>query len=370
MAVCDLNVNIGKQILDPANHLPLMKMVYSDNILESKFAEAGALNVFNPEVEAIGSKEDLAISQSIRIRFKNYRNPFTSVGIKEVQYADDETCPPRMEVDCAPGCISTENEWRYEDVRFKNEFQVGVTWCVKQKKLLFQDAEQKFSESIEDSKTVFSTVGWSEFVCQAIDNPAPTLLPRFQSVFPTHYFDAGSADRYTTMTNVFNYMKRVFQGRWDSEFFVIADPQFELDMLTVQNNDWHQYNKTGIPTAQGNVDLFVAGGFRPMPALPKLWGSAILIAPDTVSYYPGAGALSGANLNPFQNADGSKYYVVIGSRRSFYHGTVPLMDKTYFPPTCAGGEEAIQQVWMSYYKLLFNEEVFVVAFDQDSGLSS
>lgn len=368
MSVCDLTVNVGSQPLDPATHLPLMEMVYSNQILEEKFQAAGALNFFRPEVDDRW-KNDLAIHQSIRIRFKNYRNPFNHVGVSEITYDDEQSCPPVMEDQCDPSCISSENSWRYEDVQFKNKFRVGVSWCVENEKLLYQDAESRFNESIEDSKTVVSTVGWSELICQAIANPATTLLPAFRNLFPTHYFDAGNADEYTTLTQVFNYMKRVYGARWNSEFVVLADPQLELELASTVS-DWHNYNATGIPTAQGNTDIFVAGGFTPMQLLPKLWGSAIYIAPDVVDYYPSSGSLSGDNLNPFQNASGDRYYVVIASKRAYFHGAVTLMDKKYFPATCDNKDESIQQTWLSFYKLLFPNEVFVVAFDNPNGGAS
>lgn len=368
MSVCDLTVAVGTQPLDPATHLPLMEMVYSNAILEEKFQSAGALNFFSPEVDDRW-KNDLSIHQSLRIRYKNYRNPFNNVGISAIEYQDGETCPPVMEDQCDPGCVSSENAWRSTDVLFKNKFRVGVSWCVESEKLLYQDGEQRFNESIEDGQKVQSTVGWSELVCQAIATPATTLLPHFQAIFPTHYFDAAGADPYNTLTQVFNYMKRVFGPRWNSEFVVIADPQLELDLASTIS-EWHQYDKTGIPTAQANTDIFVAGGFTPMNLLPKMWGKPIMIAPDVVDYYPTTGSLNGDNLNPFQNASGSKYYVVIVSKRAYFHGAVSLMDKKYFPATCDNKYDSIQQTWLSFYKLLFPNEIFVVAFDQTGGISS
>lgn len=368
MGVLDLTVNVGSQPLDPETHLPLMKMVYSDQILEEKFQTAGALNFFKPEVDDRW-KNDLDVHHSIRVRYKNYRNPFNNVAVSDVTYKDGETCPPVLDQACTTGCVSTENSWRTIDVTFSKNTRVGVSWCVETEKLLYQDAESRWNESVSDAQEVHSTLGWTELVGQAIANPATTLLPAFRNVFPTHYYDAGDADRYDVMTRVFNYMKRLYGRRWDSEFVTIADPQFELDLLDVQTNI-HNYDKTGIPTAQGNVDTFVAGGFRPMPALPRLWGSAILIAPDVYSYYPDSGSLSGDNLNPFQNADGSKYYLVVVSKRAFFQGAVTLMDKQYFPATCDNKYSSIQQSWLHFYQLLFPNEVFVVAFNQDGSISS
>jgi len=363
MAFCDLTVDVASQPLDPATHLPLMEMVYSNNILEEKFASAGALDFFTPEVEMIGDKKDLSISQSIRIRFKQYRNPFNNVAISAVTYNEDENCPPVMDSQCDPGCISSENKWRYEDVRFKNKFRIGVSWCVEEEKLLYQDAESRFNESVDDSKTVVSTVGWSELICQAIATPATRLIPNF-SLSATHYFDATTADPYDTMTLVIQYMQRVYGPRWASDFAILADPQFELDILDGQSN-LHNFNNDGQVTPWGHMDTFVAGGFRAMTALPKgLWGKPVMIAPDVVDYYPTEGALAGQNLNPFSNQAGTKYYVVIVSKRAFYHGAVPLMDKHYFPATCDNKNESIQQTWISFYKLLFPNEVFVVAFNR------
>lgn len=367
MAVCDLTVNVGLQPLDPATHLPLMEMQYANPILEERFAKAGGLNFFQPEVDPTW-RNSPSISQSIRLRYKKYQNPFDVVGVKAVTYKEGASCPPQLDVDCGT-CISSENEWEYADVLYKNEFQVGVQWCVKQEKLLYQDAESRFAESIKAAETVQSTVGWSELICQAIDEPATTLLPKFRNIFPTHYFDAGSADQYDTLTLVQNYMQRVYAGRWQSDFVILAHPQLELDLASTQSN-WHQYDKTGIATAQSNTDVFVAGGWNPMQLLPRNWGKQILLSPDVVDWHPSTGSLSGANLSPFENSDGSKYYVVIVSRRAYFHGAITLMDKTYFPPNCTDGKESIQQVWMSYYKLLFPNEIFVVAFDYDGGYSS
>lgn len=362
MAVCDLSVSVGSQPLDPATHLPLMEMVYSNNVLEEKFGAAGGLDFFKPEVDD-SWKNDLSVHQSIRIRFKDYRNPFNNVAVSEVEYDEDESCPPVMSSQCDPGCISSENSWRYADVRFKNKFRIGVSWCVEEEKLLYQDAESRFEESLSDSKVVTATVGWSELICQAIAAPASRLIPNF-ALSATHYFDAANADQYDTMTKVIQYMQRVYGQRWASEFAIIADPQFELDILDNQASNLHNYDTTGVVTTNGNVDEFVAGGFRAMTALPRLWGKPVYIAPDVVDYYPTSGPLAGQNLNPFSNAAGTKYYVVIVSRRAFFHGAAPLMDKHYFPATCDNKNESIQQTWISFYKLLFPKEVFVVAFNR------
>lgn len=368
MAVCDLNVTVGSQPLDPATHIPLMEMQYNKAILEDDFAKAGALNFFKPEVSQ-DWKNDLVMHQSIRLKFKDYRNPFDQVAISDIVYKDDESCPPVMDLDCDPGCISSENSWHTTDVKFKNKFRIGVSWCVETETLLYQDAEDRYNENLEDAKVVTSTIGWSELVCQAIATPATTLLPSFRSTFATHYFDANTADEYQTLTLVFNYMQRLYGKRWMSDFVVIADPQLELD-LTDHGSEMHAYNSTGIATVNGNVDEFAAGGFIPMPSIPKLWKKPILIAPDVVDYYPTTGPLAGRNLNPFANATGTRYYVVIASSRSFFHGQAQLMGKKLFPATCDNKNEAIQETWISFYKLLFPKEVFIVAFDRPGGTAA
>lgn len=368
MAVCDLNISVGSQPLDPATHIPLMEMQYNNKVLEDEFAKAGALNFFSPEVDPSWTN-DLSIHQSIRVKFKDYQNPFTQVAITDIEYEDGENCPPVMSSQCDPGCISSENSWRTLDVRFKNKFRIGVSWCVEEEKLLYQDAESRFQESVDSSKVVTSTVGWSELVCQAIATPATTMLPAFRNIFATHYFDANTADVYDTLTQVFNYMQRLYGSRWLSEFAVIADPQLELDLLD-HDGEMHAYNATGIATANGNTDIFAAGGFIPMPSLPKLWNKPIMIAPDVVDYYPTTGPLAGRNLNPFASADGNRYYVVIASKRSFFHGQVTLMDKKHFPATCDNKNESIQQTWISFYQLLFPKEVFIVAFDRPGGATA
>lgn len=368
MAVCDLTFDVGAQPLTPATHLPLMEMVYSNSILEEKFASAGALNFFQPEVDERW-KSDLSIHQSIRLRFKNYQNPFDLVQITNLTYATDAATadrnpgqPATLTTTCDPDCVSTENSWRTVDVRFKNKFRIGVSWCVEEEKLLYQDGEQRFGETVEAAKTVTSTVGWSELICQAIEAPANRLIPTFD-LATTHYFDAAAGDPYEVMTKVIQYMQRVFGQRWTSEFAIIADPQFELDILD-GTSTLHNYDATGKATAWGHTDTFVAGGFRPMTALPRLWGKPVMIAPDVVDYYPTSGALSGQNLNPFGNAAGTKYYVVVVSKRAFFHGSAPLMDKHYFPATCDNKYDSIQQTWISFYKLLFPNEIFVVAFNR------
>lgn len=361
----DFTQDIGLQPLDPATHLPLMEIAYSNKILEDKFASAGALNFFQPEVDE-SWKNDLSIHQSIRIRFKDYQNPFNLVNVSAVTYSENDGTGvnhvPTMDSQCDPGCISTENSWRFLDVRFKNKFRIGVSWCVEEETLLYQDGESRFGETVEAAKTVTSTIGWSELITQAIAAPATKLLPTF-SLSATHYFDAGAADQYDTMTPIIQYMQRVYGQRWASEFAIIADPEFELDILDRQSN-LHNYDSTGIQTSNGNTDVFVAGGFRPMAALPRLWGKPVMIAPDVVDYYPTTGTFAGQNLNPFGNAAGTKYYVVIVSKRAFFHGSAPLMNKHYFPATCDNKYESIQQTWISFYKLLFPKEVFVVAFNR------
>lgn len=358
----DFLVDIGSQPIDPATHLPLMEMAYSRNILEQRFNRAGGLNFFTPEVDS-SWKNDLSMHQSIRLKFKGYRNPFNNVSVSAVTYTTHtDNQPATIDSTCEPGCVSTENKWNYVDVRFKNKFRIGVSWCVEEEALNYEDGETRFGESVSDAEVVTSTIGWSELITQALAAPSPKLIPNF-TLSATHYFDAGSSDEYDVLTKVIQYMQRVFGKRWASEFAIIADPQLELDLLDHSSNI-HAYNETGIATANGNVDELVAGGFQPMTAIPRLWKKQVLLAPDTVDFYPTEGAHSGDNLNPFGNQAGTKYYVVIVSKRAFFQGSAPLMNKKHFPATCDNKFDAIQQTWISFYKLLFPKEIFIVAFDR------
>jgi hypothetical protein len=160
------------------------------------------------------------------------------------------------------------------------------------------------------------------------------------------------------MTQVIAYMKALFGSEVD--YGIFAHRYFEVDMLS-SGSTLHNYQNTGIPTAWGNVDQLVQGGWRPVPSLPGgLWGEKILIAPDSKYLYGG-----GLNRNPFMSADGTKYYVVIASKRSFYTGVTPLMDARRFPATCDNKYESIQEEWLGYNDILFPNEVFVIEFDVD-----
>lgn len=104
----------------------------------------------------------------------------------------------------------------------------------------------------------------------------------------------------------------------------------------------------------------------------KLFGETVYIAPDNIWFYnPTINTTTGAitpgskanSFNPFLSADGTKYYVVITSRRAFYTGVTPLMDPTRFPATCDNKYESLQASFLGFNDLLFPREVFVIAFD-------
>lgn len=358
MSVCDITLDVGSQPLSPDDHIPLMKMQYSAKILEDQFASFGGINWFAPEVKAMELTGDIAIGQSLRIRFKDYENPLKKVGVSDVVYKAGETCPPIMDATCEPGCISTAPSWRYCDVLFDKKYTIGASYCVETERLTYSDLDERFRDSVEANKEAQSIFAWNELVCQAIADPAATLIPTDTACFPTHYIADGglaSLNGYKTLTDVIAYMKTVF-GR--NDFAIFAHRYFETDILEA-GSTLHNYSNTGIPTAWGNVDALVQGGWKPMPALPGgLWGQKIFIAPDSVNLYDGT-----TNYNPFLNEDGTKYRVVIASKRSFFTGVTELMDMRRFPATCDNKNESIQETFLGYNKILFPNEVFVIEFD-------
>lgn len=359
MSICDLNYNIVDQPLSPVDHIPLMKMKYSTKILKDNFATFGGINWFQPEVTVMELTNDIAMGQSLRIRFKNYESPFKSVNISDVNYVAGETCPARIDADCTPGCVSTAPSYRYCDVMFDKLYRIGASWCVETERLTYGTLEERFRENLNASKEVSSINGWNQLICQAIADPATTLIPTDAACFPTHYISTGglaAVNGYNLLTQVIAYMKTVFGN--GTQWGVFAHRYFETDILE-PGSTLHNYSNTGIPTAWGNVDALVQGGWKPMPALPNgLWQQPIFIAPDSISLYDGV-----VNYNPFLNEDGTKYRVVIASKRAFYTGVTPLMDMTHFPATCDNKNESLQESFYGFNKILFPNEVFVIEFD-------
>ena len=351
-------------------------MKYSTSILEDKFATFAGINWFNPEVKPMELVGDLKVGQSLIVRYKNPQSPFDLVNVSDVAYKDDQTCPPMLDLECTEGCISTVPSWRSKEIRFDKLYRVGASWCVETERLTYGTLDERFRESVEANRQVQGIFAWNAFMCQAItaaQNTA-TLIPTDAACFPTHYYYAGSAvaNGYEVLSQVIAYMKTVFGM---NEYGILAHRYFESDMVapgaTIYNFGHSTANANAGATTV-NVEL-VQGGWKPMGVLGgKLFGETVYIAPDNIWFYsPTVNTTTGAitpgsaanSFNPFLSEDGTKYYVVIASRRAFYTGVTPLMDPTRFPATCDNKYESLQASFLGFNDLLFPREVFVIAFD-------
>lgn len=376
MAICDYTHSVDNQPLSPEDHIPLLQVKYSREILEEKFNSFAGINWFNPEVKPLELTGDLKVGQTLIIRYKNPQSPFDLVNVSDVAYKDDQTCPPMLDLECTPGCISTVPSWRNKEICFDKLYRVGASWCVETERLTYGTLDERFRESLEANTQVQGIFAWNAFMCQAITaaQATQTLIPTDAACFPTHYYYAGSAvaNGYEVLSQVIAYMKTVFGL---ADYAIFAHRYFESDMVapgaTIYNFGHSTANANAGATTV-NVEL-VQGGWKPMGVLGgKLFGETIYIAPDTIWFYnPTINTTTGAitpgqaanSFNPFLSADGTKYYVVIASRRSFLTGVTPLMDATRFPATCDNKYESLQASFLGFNDLLFPREVFVIAFD-------
>lgn len=362
--------------MSPEDHIPLLQVKYSREILEEKFNSFAGINWFNPEVKPLELTGDLKVGQTLIVRYKNPQSPFDLVNVSDVQYKEDQTCPPMLDLECTPGCISTVPSWRNKEICFDKLYRVGASWCVETERLTYGTLDERFRESLEANTQVQGIFAWNAFMCQAITaaQATQTLIPTDAACFPTHYYYAGSAvsNGYEVLSQVIAYMKTVFGM---ADYAIFAHRYFESDMVapgaTIYNFGMSTANANAGATTV-NVEL-VQGGWKPMGVLGgKLFGETVYIAPDTIWFYnPTINKTTGAitpgkaanSFNPFLSADGSKYYVVIASRRSFLTGVTPLMDATRFPATCDNKYESLQASFLGFNDLLFPREVFVIAFD-------
>lgn len=376
MAVCDYTNTVDNQPLSPEDHIPLLQVKYSRAILEEKFNTFAGINWFNPEVKELELTGDLKVGQTLIVRYKNPQSPFDLVNVSDVKYKEDQTCPPMLDLECTPGCISTVPSWRNKEICFDKLYRIGASWCVETERLTYGSLDERFRESVEANRQVQGIFAWNAFMCQAITaaQATQTLIPTDAACFPTHYYYAGSAtaNGYEVLSQVIAYMKTVFGM---AEYGIFAHRYFESDMVapgaTIYNFGMSTANANAGATTV-NVEL-VQGGWKPMGVLGgKLFGETVYIAPDNIWFYnPTVNTTTGAitpgkaanSFNPFLSADGSKYYVVIASRRSFLTGVTPLMDATRFPATCDNKYESLQASFLGFNDLLFPREVFVIAFD-------
>ena len=378
MAVCDYTKTVGTQPLSPDDHIPLLQVKYSSAILEDKFATFAGINWFNPEVKPMELVGDLKVGQSLIVRYKNPQSPFDFVNVSDVTYKQDQTCPPQLDLECTPGCISTVPSWRSKEIRFDKLYRVGASWCVETERLTYETLDERFRESVEANTQVQGIFAWNAFMCQALTaaQATQTLIPTDAACFPYHYYYAGSAvaNGYEVLSQVIAYMKTVFGM---ADYGILAHRYFESDMVAPGAAIYNQFGAATTANANAgatttNVAL-VQGGWKPMGVLGgKLFGETVYIAPDNIWFYnPTINTTTGAitpgtaagSFNPFLSADGTKYYVVITSRRAFYTGVTPLMDPTRFPATCDNKYESLQASFLGFNDLLFPREVFVIAFD-------
>lgn len=361
--ICNVNQKVASQPLSPDDHIPLLQMKYSANILEDKFASFAGLDYFQPEVQQMELTGDLKHSQSLIVRFKNHDNPFNHVEISDVVYKSDQSCPPQIDFQCTPGCISTAPSWRQKEIRFDKYYRVGAQWCTLLEDVTYETLDERMRESLEDQKKVQGILAWNYLICQSIANPAKTLNPIDAKCFPVHYIDGGSAaaNAYPLLGQVIGYMKAMFGGTTD--FAILTNRFFEQDIISADSSA-HNYANTGIPTDWGTKTALIQGGWRPMaPFGGRLWGEQILIAPDSVDFYGKTSTGTAINYNPFVNDDLTKYYMVIVSRRAFYTGVVPFGPQQHYLPTCENKYESLEQWFLGYNDILFPNEVFVIAFD-------
>lgn len=379
--ICNYSLDVDNQPLSPDDHIPLLQVKYSQAILQDKFADFAGINWFNPEVKPMELTGDLKVGQSLIVRYKNPQNPFDFVNVSDVTYKEGQTCPAQIDLECTEGCISTVPSWRSKEIRFDKLYRIGASWCVETERLTYGDLDERFRESVEANNKVQGVFAWNAFMCQAItaaQNTA-TLIPTDAACFPTHYYYAGSAvaNGYEVLSQVLAYMKTVYG---DADYGILAHRYFESDMVAPGATI---YNQFGFSTANANAGAttvnvpLVQGGWKPMGVLGgKLFGETVYIAPDNIWFYnPTVNTATGAiaageaanSLNPFLSADGTKYYVVITSRRAFLTGVVPLMDATRFPATCDNKYESLQASFLGFNDLLFPRETFVLAFDVNCG---
>lgn len=379
--ICNYSLDVDNQPLSPDDHIPLLQVKYSQAILQDKFADFAGINWFNPEVKPMELTGDLKVGQSLIVRYKNPQNPFDFVNVSDVTYKEGQSCPSQIDLECTEGCISTVPSWRSKEIRFDKLYRIGASWCVETERLTYGDLDERFRESVDANNKVQGIFAWNAFMCQAItaaQNTA-TLIPTDAACFPTHYYYAGSAvaNGYEVLSQVLAYMKTVYGM---ADYGILAHRYFESDMVAPGATI---YNQFGYSTANANAGAttvnveLTQGGWKPMGVLGgKLFGETINIAPDNIWFYnPTINTTTGAitageaagSLNPFLSADGTKYYVVITSRRAFLTGVVPLMDATRFPATCDNKYESLQASFLGFNDLLFPREVFVIAFDVNCG---
>ncbi len=354
---CNFDLSVQEQPFNPATHQVLMQMKYGP-VLEDKLCMINGLDYFQAEVDPSWLTSNMKLSHEGVIYFKKRIDPFQRVDMRDVTYDETNTCPARMDTDCSVGCKETADEWTPCTIRFDKEYVVSNQWCVTSKSLMYGDVEEQYKKNIEASQIVRGVYAWNKLICDAIAEPATTVNPIDAACFPTHYIpNAGDAQLMAVplMTRVIAYMQSMF---CNNDWQIFAHRFFELDLLA-QSSLIHQYSNNGIPTSSIIEDTLVQGGFRPMTAIPGLWGNKVYIADDSAYYYS-----NGQNYHPFLNDDGTKYYVVLVSRGAFYTGVwEQTPGSVHFSATCDNPYEGYKNIFLDFNKIIRPEEVFVIEFD-------
>lgn len=340
-----------------------MRQIWVAPVMEHKFAQHLLISAFNPEIED-GWMNNLSVSHSARLTYKKWMNPLQRVRVNELSYKSGVECPKQLDIDCVIPPAGPLNEYEQCDVDFKFEYSIRVDTCVKTRRLTLDQTEKEWAEDVDAVSYRRSIDAWNALAQHIIDASAetPTLIPSMVSkVGSTNYFDAGAADFYTTASNVFNYLGRVFGNRFRSDFIITIHPDLALQ-IEQDYSDALSYDTTGIRQEWINVDQSAFGSFDILPSLPRWRGLTVLIAPDDVAMHNDTP--NGDNMNPWESEDGDKVRMIIASRRSFFTKTVQLMDKTLFPATVEHPIESIVEIWIGGDKLLWPEETFLVEFDR------
>lgn len=338
-----------------------MRQIWSPQVLEHKFASNLLLWFFNPEVSGEWM-ENLHRTHSIRVTFKKWMNPLSRVKVSKLSYKEGVECPKQLNLACEIGPAGPLDDYETVDIDFRFKYDIRVDTCVVTERLTLQETEEQWKANVEAYAYRRAIDAWFALAEQIIASDSPVLIPHFKTVLgATNYIQAGAADPYETLSNVFNYLGRVFGPRFNQEFVVTIHPDIALEFM-VNHSDLLSYDQTGIRQDWLRIDQSSLGGFAELPTLPRWYGRQILVAPDDVAFHNGTPG--NANFSPWENADGSKVRAIIASRRSFYTKTVQLMPMRKFAATADNPIETIAATWLGGDKLLFPEETFLVEFDR------
>jgi hypothetical protein len=353
---------LAESMIGPDAIRELMRQIYNPGVLEHLFAQELLINVFDAPI-ASEFMENLSIAHSIRITYKNWRNPLTLVGVSELAYKSGEECPKRLDIDCTLPDTGPLNTWVQADVDLKWEYSIGVDICVKNERLYPGQIETEYAERVQAVAYLRSLNTWNSLADQIIKSGVDIMIPRFATKLGgTNYYQAGAADFYETASTLFQYMESLYGPRFKSDFVITIHPELALEIM---NDTSLQagliYTNTGIRQSWLEVDQ--AGyfhGFQLLPTLPRWYGISVLVAPDNLSMH--YQTPDDRNYNPWENEDGTAVRMIVASRRCYYTKTVQLMDKRYFPATVDNPVESIREIWIGGDYLLFPEETFLIEF--------